>query len=84
MESCRRSKTTLGGAKESSSGLLAATEKLQQDLAANQRRSELVQEFLQQYQLSGSEVNALQVRICPCQAQLLQKSSWMHRISLFR
>lgn len=63
MSGCQRSKAAVAGAQESTAGLLAETERLQLELAANEKRSSLVQRFLEQYQLSPAEVEALQVQI---------------------
>ena len=59
---CRLSRQAVLGARESTAGLLTDTERLQSELAANQKHTQLVQQFLEQYQLSASEVEALQAR----------------------
>ena len=61
-DECRQAKQAISHAQDSSSGLLSVTERLQRDLKANEKRTTMVQQFLEQYQLTSSEATALQVR----------------------
>jgi Conserved oligomeric complex COG6 len=58
---CERISGALSSSKQATSELLAETEKLTRALAMSTKRSQLVEKFLQQYQLSHDEVYALQV-----------------------
>ena len=60
-EGCRLSREAIAAAKDSTSTLLADTDRLHREAAANQKRSELIQKFLQQYQLSPAELAHLEV-----------------------
>lgn len=61
-EGCQQSKEAIVLAQDSTSTMLADTDKLHRETAANKNRSELIQKFLQQYQLQPSELAALQVK----------------------
>lgn len=62
-DGCRLSKEALASAQGSTSALLNDTDRLHRETAASEKRSELVQKFLQQYQLSSTEIAALEVNI---------------------
>ena len=79
-ECCGRITGVLASTRHASADLLDETAKLRRLLEGSLHRSQLVDRFLEQYQLSHDEVYALQVRrsdklaneICPC-ARILRR-----------
>ena len=61
---CNAINAALEADRASSADLLSESDRLQHELAVSETRSGLVQNFFEQYQLSGKEISALQVRIC--------------------
>ena len=61
-ECCSRITGALATTRHASADLLDETAKLRRSLEASLHRSRLVEQFLEQYQLSHDEVYALQVR----------------------
>eukprot|EP00884_Botryococcus_braunii_P006046 jgi/Botrbrau1/15442/Bobra.43_2s0067.1 len=57
---CRRINTALQTSKAASAEMVAETERIARDLAMSRSRAQLVSHFLEQYQLTGEEVAALQ------------------------
>lgn len=57
--SCSQITTVLSNTKSSTSQLLSETERLQRDLEGVERKSQLINEFLEQYQLLPEEVRGL-------------------------
>ena len=62
-DSCRLSREAIGSAKDSTSTLLTDTDRLHREAAVNRKRTELIQKFLQQYQLTPLELAHLEVSI---------------------
>ena len=58
---CKAMNSALEADRASSADLLSETERLQHELGVSETRSGLVQDFFEQYQLSGKEISALQV-----------------------
>ena len=58
---CGRVDALLAGTRSATAGLLAETDRNEKALAASEARSNLVERFLQQYQLSSTELVVLQV-----------------------
>ena len=58
---CGRVDALLAGTRSATAGLLAETDRNEKALAASEARSSLVERFLQQYQLSATELDVLQV-----------------------
>ena len=58
---CGRVDALLAGTRSATAGLLAETDRNEKALAASEARSNLVERFLQQYQLSSTELDVLQV-----------------------
>ncbi len=58
---CKRINGALQASRAASTEMVAETERIARDLATSRSRAGLVTHFLDQYQLSGDEVAALQV-----------------------
>lgn len=61
---CSAINTALAADRTSSADLISESDKLQHELATSQKRSTLVHSFFKQYQLSATEIAALQVLCC--------------------
>ena len=62
--SCKQTAAALAASRASTTELVAAMDQVQRALDTSERRSQLVQTFLEQYQLSPDELAALQVSCC--------------------
>ena len=59
--SCSETSAALASTRATTAELLAAMDQVQRTLETSEKRSQLVQTFLEQYQLSPAELDALQV-----------------------
>lgn len=59
---CAKINEAVSASRSSTSEMLVETEKLQRDLAVSTGRSQMVEKFLRQYQLTAEEIDALQVK----------------------